>query len=322
MMTNQFKLQPTVQKVTVSTSARLHMGFFDLSGSARRLFGGLGVCLDAPSTQLEIAKSENTLIDAKSSEKVIKIVDNLVKSLNIEENFSLKIAQTIPEHAGLGSGTQMALAIGAGLNALFDLGLDVNNIALAAKRGARSGIGIAAFSQGGLLVDSGKRDDALPEIIARESFPAAWRVLLVQDSAGLGVHGAAETNAFAKLKPAQHHLRDLVLRHMLPALQRGDLLAFGAYMQDLQAYNGDYFAPIQGGRYASKNVAEVLAWLQTNGAACVGQSSWGPTGFAILENQQQAESLLNQAQLAFVGRLNISFLCCRGKNTGAEITLG
>jgi beta-ribofuranosylaminobenzene 5'-phosphate synthase len=114
----------------------------------------------------------------------------------------------------------------------------------------------------------------------------------------------------------------MLQQHMLPALQRADLLAFGAYMQDLQAYNGDYFAPIQGGRYASQDVANVLAWLQANGAACVGQSSWGPTGFAILENQQQAESLQTQAQLAFAGRPNISFQIVRGKNTGASIQLG
>jgi beta-ribofuranosylaminobenzene 5'-phosphate synthase len=141
----------------------------------------------------------------------------------------------------------------------------------------------------------------------------------VQDSAYVGVHGAAEAEAFARLKPAQHNLRGLVLQHMLPALQRGDLLAFGAYMQDLQAYNGDYFAPIQDGRYASKDVAKVLAWLQANGAACVGQSSWGPTGFAILENESMANHLKTEAQQAFAEQSNLSFSLCRGNNRGAQI---
>ncbi len=296
------------------------MGFFDLTGSAERRFGSLGVSIDAPCTQIEISKSESTLIDVKSSLNVIKIVDNLVKLFNIEENFSLKIVQVIPEHAGLGSGTQMALAIGSGLNQLFDLNLSVAQIAICAQRGRRSGIGIAAFQHGGILVDGGRNETAgLPEIIARESFPSAWRVLLVQDSAHVGVHGAAEVGAFAKLKPAQHNLRGLVLEHMLPALQRGDLLAFGAYMQDLQAYNGDYFAPIQDGRYASKGVAEVLAWLQANGAACVGQSSWGPTGFAILENESMANHLKTEAQQAFAEQSNLSFSLCRGNNRGAQI---
>lgn len=319
MMTNQIKHRLTLQKVSVSTSARLHMGFFDLSGTSERMFGSVGLAIDAPCTLIEVAKSEKLFIEAKSSESVTKIVEKLVKSLKIQNNFSLKVQQSIPEHVGLGSGTQMALAIGVGLNTLFGLNLDANSIALQAKRGARSGIGIAAFLQGGFLVDAGKTNDASPEIAFRQNFPSNWRVLLVQDSAHVGVHGAAEAAAFTKLKPAQRHLRDLVLQHMLPALQRSDLQTFGALMADLQAYNGDYFAPIQGGRFASRDVAEVLDWLQENGAACVGQSSWGPTGFAILENQQQAALLQAQARLAFAEKSNISFLSCRGKNVGANI---
>jgi beta-ribofuranosylaminobenzene 5'-phosphate synthase len=318
MMTNQITPQLPARKVTVSTSARLHMGFFNLNSK----FGGLGASIDAPCTQVEITQSEKLSIDAISNESVAKIVENLIKSLKITQKFSLKIHQAIPEHAGLGSGTQMAVAIGAGLNALFNLNLSVTQIALAAKRGKRSGIGIGAFAQGGFLVDSGKVNDALPDILLRESFPENWRVLLVLDSGHIGVHGAVELQAFQRLKLAQASLHEMVLEHMLPALQRADLLAFGTYMADLQAYNGDYFSPIQGGRYASYDVEEVLIWLQTNGAACVGQSSWGPTGFAIMESEQQAETLQAQAQLAFAGKSNISFQCCRGKNTGASIQLG
>jgi beta-ribofuranosylaminobenzene 5'-phosphate synthase len=307
-------------KVTVTTSARLHMGFFDLSGDIERKFGSLGMSIDKPCTHLEITKSKEALIDANCSENVAKIVKNIAKSLNVEYKFSLKLLNSIPEHAGLGSGTQMALAIGVGLNQLFDMSLSTSQIALHAQRGKRSGIGIAAFEHGGVLLDSGRTKlDEVPKILAREVFPEAWRVILVQDCARAGIHGAEEFQAFEKLSPAKNSLRDMVFSHMLPALRRADLLAFGAYMQDLQAYNGDYFAPIQGGRFASGEVAEVLNWLQNNGAACVGQSSWGPTGFAILEDQQSADVLQTQAQIAFKNKSSISFLCCSAKNTGAII---
>lgn len=307
-------------KVLVTTTARLHMGFFDLNGSAGRMFGSLGASIDAPCTQIEISKSEKTLIDANCRENMAKIVENIAKSLKIEENFSLKILQSIPEHAGLGSGTQMALAIGAGLNTLFELSLTIPQIAMHAQRGSRSGIGIAAFEQGGALVDNGRAEaDGVPKLIAREIFPETWSVLLVQDSAHVGVHGAAEAQVFTRLQPAQHQLRDLVMLYMLPALQRADLLVFGACMADLQAYNGDYFAPIQGGRYASQDVASVLHYLQQNGVACVGQSSWGPTGFAILENEAKASRLRTNVQQAFAGKSNLSFNVCRGNNHGARI---
>jgi beta-ribofuranosylaminobenzene 5'-phosphate synthase len=335
-MNIQTIIHTQINKVTVTTSARLHMGFFDLNGATGRMFGSVGVSLDAPETIIEIAKCEKRLIDAKNQDYVAKIVDNLTNTLKIDKDFSVKILQNIPQHAGLGSGTQMALAIGAALNTLFSLDLSAAQIASASQRGARSGIGIGAFEQGGFLVDFGKilhgkttkidnsnvdNSDELPNIALRHDFPADWRVLLVSDAAHTGVHGAAESQAFRTLQPASNNLRDMVFKHMAPALQRADLLAFGGCMVDLQAYNGEYFAPIQGGYYASLDVAAVLVWLQKNGAACMGQSSWGPTGFAIFENQQQAESLLSQAQLAFASKANISFELCCGKNTGAAIQL-
>ena len=315
-------------QVIVTTSARLHVGFFDLTdsntaGKTSRVFGGLGLSIDAPCTQIKILPSEKLHIVSESSENVIKIVGNLIKTFNMPCSVDVQVLQSIPQHAGLGSGTQMALAIGAGLNQLFDLNLTLAQIARVAMRGKRSGIGIGAFAQGGFLLDAGKsvdkQCDEIPSICKRLAFPDDWRVLLVLDTHHKGVHGAAEIEAFQSLPAAQNTLRSMVVEHMLPALQRADLLAFGAYMADLQAYNGDYFAPIQGGRYASNDVADVLAWLQKNGAACVGQSSWGPTGFAILENQQQAESLQAEAKLVFAGKPNISFKIVRGKNTGASI---
>ena len=306
--------------VTVTTSARLHMGFFDLKGSAARKFGSLGLSIDAPCTQIILSKSDKIAMDANCDKNVVKIVENTVKFPKMEQKFSLGILQSMPQHAGLGSGTQMALAIGAGLNSLFNLNLTVLQIAKLSKRGGRSGIGIAAFEQGGVLVDGGKTSNGLPEIALRQVFPDNWRVLLIADSAYTGVHGKVELQAFQSLKPAQHSLHTMVFDHMMPALQRADLLVFGACMADLQAYNGDYFAPIQGGRYASNDVANVLLWLQQNGVACVGQSSWGPTGFTIVESEERANMLLKQLQQQFSDVNNISFQMVRGKNSGAVLT--
>ncbi len=300
------------------------MGFFDLTGSPKLRFGGLGLAIDAPLTQVRMGISKHLVIDAKTDNNVINIVENLVKSFSLPTSFTLQILQNIPQHAGLGSGTQMALAIGAGLSRLFGLNLTVAQIAAATLRGKRSGVGIGAFAHGGFLLDAGKAagelNNEIPTITARNDFPNDWRVLLVLDNAHTGVHGVAEMAAFQMLKPASSSLRASVIEYMLPALQRADLLAFGEQMHELQAYNGDYFSPIQGGRYASNDVASVLGWLQSNGAACVGQSSWGPTGFGILESQQHAESLRMQAQLAFASKSNISFKIVLGKNTGATVS--
>ena len=308
-----------VTQISVSTTARLHMGFYDLLHENR--FGSLGLCLDSPVTQISIKKSEATLITAENDENIVKIVDKFVKALNLKNHFMLNVNKAMPAHVGFGSGTQMALVIGAGLNQLFNLNLSVPQLAAIANRGGRSGIGMATFIYGGLIVDSGKKEGKLPEIANRQLVPKRWHILLISDSAHVGVHDSAELNAFKTLKPAPHSVKNLVLNYMIPAVARDDLLAFGAYMMDLQAYNGEYFAPIQGGHYASQDVAEALTWLQQNGAPCVGQSSWGPTGFAIVDSAELAESLINKAQLVFAGKPNISFSVCRGKNTGATIQL-
>lgn len=308
--------------VTVTTSARLHIGFFDLERNATCKFGSLGLSIASPCTQVALTKSEKTLFSVNCSENDVKIFENIAELLNIRQQFSLNIIQSIPRHAGLGSGTQMALAIGAGLNQLFNLGLTVPQIAKLTKRGNRSGIGIAAFEHGGFLMDNGRmKNEGLPEITTRIPFPETWRVLLVQDSTHVGVHGAAELQAFEQLKTAQGNLRKLVEQQMLPALQRADLFAFGAIMSDLQAYNGDYFAPIQGGRFASQDVANVLQSMQKNGASCVGQSSWGPTGFAIVENEVCGLNLLSQSQRQFADQTNIRFQMVRGNNAGASIKM-
>lgn len=317
------------RQITVSTTARLHMGFYDLSVTNCKFgnsFGGIGLAIDAPSTQIYVIKTPTTLIDvslidAKSSENVANIVENIVKMFNIKQHFLLTVNQVIPIHTGLGSGTQLALAIGEGLNQLFDLQLTIAQIATTLGRGKRSGIGIGTFEQGGLLVDAGITGENLPIIALRQDFPTDWRILLIKDLAHIGVHGALESQAFRTLQPYSNSLRDMMFKHMVPALQRADLLAFGAYMQDLQAYNGAYFAPVQGGQYASQDVATVLNWLQQNGVACFGQSSWGPTGFAILPSQQQADALQQQAKLAFAGNENMSFQIVRAKNTGASVSI-
>jgi beta-RFAP synthase len=305
-----------LRTVNVQTSARLHMGFYDLQAPGH--YGSVGLAIDSPGIMLNLSPGDMIHPVAE----VQAILEQVCDHLQITTPVQVSMQGGIPRHSGLGSGTQLAMAIGAALNDLFGLELQVQEIARLIGRGRRSGIGIAAFEQGGLLVDAGKAyTEEAPVLVRRLDFPDAWRIVLVMDSVHVGVHGAAEKRAFQTLKPANGCLRDIVLAHMLPALERRDLLAFGAYMADLQAYNGDYFAPVQGGRYASKDVESVLCWIESQGVACVGQSSWGPTGFAIVEEESFAKAICSQAQAVFEGMSHISFRICRGRNYGASVQI-
>jgi beta-RFAP synthase len=312
----------TGQPVFVNAFARLHMGFLDLNGSQGRRFGSLGVGLDALDTLIELAIGDNVFVETEAP-YVKQSKQLLLQYANIKQAVSIKVHREIPRHFGLGSGTQMALAIGIGINQLFDLNLGLADIAQITKRGLRSGIGIGTFANGGLVLDGGRGANTIvPPIITQQPFPETWRILLIFDHKHLGVYGDEEIQAFARLEDAgleeTQSINHQVLMRALPAIKEGDLTIFGEAIAALQAYTGDYFAPAQGGRYASQSVAQVLNFLSEQHINCVGQSSWGPTGFAVFENEAIAEQYLAQLKSNF-NHLELSWFLCSARNQGAVI---
>ena len=80
---------------------------------------------------------------------------------------------------------------------------------------------------------------------------------------------------------------------LLPALVDGDLEAFGKAITTIQQINGSWFAPAQGGPFASGASTELINKMREWGAAGVGQSSWGPAVYAITEGDDVRPSLLH-----------------------------
>jgi beta-RFAP synthase len=317
-----FLTDPALQEaVHVSTTARLHMGFFDLNGGLGRRFGSIGVSLDQPSTVLNAWRSDQFTAEGPGAARAISVAEKIGRALKLNGGMHMQLTEVIPEHSGLGSGTQMSLAVGLALNKLYQLGLILQDVALLTERGARSGIGLGTFAEGGVVIDGGRGAKTLvPPVIARADFPEEWRIVLIFDSADIGVHGSEEIEAFRTLPefPADvsSELCRRVLMQALPALAEHDLKTFGAAIRELQVRTGDYFAPVQGGRYASTRVASVLDWLEHNGVLCLGQSSWGPTGFAVLSGEAEAEEYLRAMRAEFSDVPQLSFLLCKGRNRG------
>lgn len=61
---------------------------------------------------------------------------------------AIEIQESVPTHAGLGSGTQLALAVGMGLTRLCGLPPDIHRIAHITDRGIRSDVGVGVFEAG------------------------------------------------------------------------------------------------------------------------------------------------------------------------------
>jgi beta-ribofuranosylaminobenzene 5'-phosphate synthase len=315
-------------RVRVRAPARLHFGFLDLHGGLGRRFGSIGLSLDAPGIDLTAARSDSLQVTgadapgiAAECERVRGYAALAAHHLGVPEAGAFHLADIIPAHAGFGSGTQLALSVAAALAALHGAPFAPDAFADALDRGNRSGVGLAAFVTGGLIVDGGRDDtDAPPPVIARLPFPEAWRVVLMLDAGRTGVHGAEERRAFRELPrfpaPEAAEICRTVLMQVLPAVVTQDIARFGAGITGIQRRIGDYFAPHQGGRYASAAVAAALATVEAAGIAGFGQSSWGPTGFALVADAAQAEALAAELRARHP---DLTLRIARGRNRGAEI---
>ncbi len=310
--------------VAISAPARLHLGFLDLNGSLGRRFGSIGLALSEPATRLTVERATAFAAAGAESARALGLIQKLAGALELPGAYKVHVESAIPAHAGLGSGTQLALSIGTGLANLNAHNVSTRELGELVERGARSAIGIASFETGGFVIDGGKGpSDHAPPVLARQPFPEDWRVLLVTDPAAVGVHGDREKRAFAGLpefsEAAAGHLSRLILMRLLPGLVEADLETFGAGLTEIQHIVGSHFAPAQGGSpWSSPAVGQVCNQLEQAGAKGIGQSSWGPTGFAFVESQAAAKKLY-ASLVGDVTRLGLSLSVVSGRNTGATI---
>jgi len=313
-------------KVSVIAPARLHMGFIDLSGSLGRDFGSIGIALNEISTHLSANLATSCQVIGPSAQRAENCLKLLCDALNVSSNIHIAIESAIPEHVGLGSGTQMSLAIGCALNSLYDLKLSIRDIAAVTERGLRSGIGIGIFELGGLVVDGGRGQSTItPPVLAHFNIPDDWRFILVFDQRGQGLHGQQEIQAFKNLPPFPAELAArlcyLLLMQGLPAVAENDLKQFGSVISQLQLAVGEHFAAAQGGIFTSPEVSAAMQWLATQGAVGIGQTSWGPTGFCVIEGSERAEQLIKQAQQQFAHLDKLSFMLASARNSGGKVTV-
>jgi beta-RFAP synthase len=304
---------------SVRTASRLHLGLLTLSETGRR-FGGVGLMIDAPGVVVRAEVADAWVVEGAHRERVSEIVGYLLAGLGPQEPRRV-VVDAPREHVGLGTGTQLALAVARVLTASWGRTGPVADLAALVKRGLRSALGVHGFERGGFLVEGGKGSgQALSPLVARIEFPEAWRIVVIVPPGEAGVHGAAERVAFAGLvEPAgaSDRLCRLVLLGVLPALADADFAAFGEAVHEFNARAGDLFSPVQGGTYAGEAVRDVVAELRRLGVAGVGQSSWGPGVFAFARDEDEAAHL---ADCVRGWCESAEVWVARGCNEGAEIS--
>ncbi|MBM4094486.1 MAG: GHMP kinase, partial [Planctomycetes bacterium] len=282
--------------VRVQAPARIHFGLLSF-GDAGRQYGGVGLMIEEPAVRLALCPASRFELAGEVIQRVAECVRRWSDAHHLASlpACRLEVVAAPPEHVGLGSGTQLAYSVAAGLDALTGRGApQPAELARTMGRGRRSAVGSYGFVLGGLIVDAGKLpEEPLSALAQRVEFPRDWRIVLVRPRDQHGLSGAEERRAFASVEAVEPRVRDQlngeIHRHMIPALAARDCAAFGDSVYRYGRTAGGCFAAIQGGPYNGPHLTAIVDEIRGLGANGVGQSSWGPTLFAVVADQEAAD---------------------------------
>lgn len=293
------------QQVTITTGARLHFGPLAAAGTSGGKFGGVGMMISAPGYSLtsRVAERDSFTGNDAIAARVAEFVDRIRAASNSTETitrYSVEIHSTIPAHSGLGSGTQLGLAVARALSVLAgEHDVPVETLARRVGRGLRSAIGLYGFEQGGFLIDGGRAaaKDEIGTLVARIEVPSDWRLVLVSPPQSVGLSGEAEQRAFSKQPPMSSALTGdlcrIALMDWMPALIEADFARTSSAMYDFGLRVGRFFEAAQGGVFAHPRMARLVEVLRARGVSGIAQSSWGPTLAILCANQLSATQIVS-----------------------------
>lgn len=307
----------------IRTGSRIHFGLIDPPAAWGRPFGGAGVMVDDPGSEIVASAADRLTVDGPLAARVKAFAES-VRAGDVEPNGAhIEIVRSPLDHVGLGTGTQLGLAVAAALTTLRGESLSALELAHRVGRGNRSAIGIHGFEHGGFLVDGGKgKPDEVAPLISRFPVPEEWRFLLVVPGNLRGLSGAREKEAFRELspdKPSSDALCRILVLGVLPALANADFTAFGEALTEYCATAAEFFRGVQGDIYASPLLEKIVIAVTEAGAAAAGQSSWGPTTFAVASDEEQANFIAEALRRRFEFS-SAEVIVTRARNRGAEVT--
>ncbi len=267
----------------IRTPRRLHLGLIDPSVTFGRRFGSIGLALEN-GYEVRIAEGDSMEIIAEGEDR--ETIESVLKRLNTAYetgvNYVVEVKKGIPRHIGLGSTTQLSLAVGVGVSRLRGLNLSIEELAAVLRRGRNGGAGIYTFAYGGLVIDGGVKG-GIPPLIFRGDFPEEWAFLLIIPELRPGLDEEEEKPVMAGVVgrvDVAMEISHRILLGLLPALKERDIKTFGEHLSAIQRLVGKHFETYQGGEFR-EDVKILLDFLaeKTYG---YGQSSWGPTVYGLI----------------------------------------
>jgi beta-RFAP synthase len=294
-----------VSEVVVTAPARLHFGMLDPAGLGPRRFGGCGVAVESPRVVVAVrsAPGHDVVARGPQGERAAGFAGRARSAFGLRGGVEVDVREAIPAHTGLGSGTKLGLAVARGVAELAGVSAGPEELADASGRGARSSVGAWTFAAPGLVVEAGVRDhDSISPLVVRHAMPERWRCVLALPLGVEGLSGNAEERFFSSLHAdgvaIEPRVSRLVLTEVLAGLVTEDIGEFGAGLSEIQREIGSMFSARQGGVF-HPSAAPAVEALESFGVGAVGQSSWGPAVYGIVETPERAADVagLLQARL-------------------------
>ena len=280
-------------EIVVTAPARLHFGMLDPAGVGARRFGGFGVGVESPRVVVAARSRPGEAVTATGSQadRAQAFARRARTSFGLDGGVEVTVHEAIPPHVGLGSGTKLGLAIARAVAELAGVSAAPEQLAEASGRGARSSVGCWTFTAPGLVVEAGVAGEGpISPLVARHPMPERWRCVLALPVGIEGLSGDAEERFFGLLHerpPGEPRVSRLLLTELLPGLLAGDIDEFGMALTEIQRDVGSIFAAQQGGVF-HPNAAPLVDALLALHVNAVGQSSWGPAVYGIVDGPERA----------------------------------
>ncbi|MCA9010612.1 MAG: hypothetical protein KDB01_12750 [Planctomycetaceae bacterium] len=287
--------------IEIVTGSRLHFGLICSRPAARWRFGGIGVMLRQPAWRLRVTpiNGDTDLIEATSIARLrVREFLHRIRSHQQVPSLRLQVFEETSFHSGLGSGTQLSLALSAAAELLTRRRLEEDPFQLArmADRAERSAIGTVGFFKGGFLIDHGAvADGTLIRQVDCLTFPADWRFVLVHPADAQGLSGEREQTFFRQQAsmPATlvDSLEQQILQHIAPSIRERRFDVFANSLENYGRMVGTFYSAEQGGVFAHPSITQLVEQLQTHGVIGMAQSSWGPLIGVPARSQQHADEI-------------------------------
>jgi len=285
----------------IDTPRRLHLGIIDPSGSLGRRFGSLGAGIEG-GYLVRIEESEGTEIIAEREDRedIEDALEKMDKRYSTGFDFLIKVERKIERHVGLGSTTQLKLAVGLGVARLKKIDAEIEEISKALGRGKNSAASTYVFKYGGFVIDGGVKGD-FPPLVFREKIPESWAFLLLIPRVKRGFDEREERRIMDSISGKSEIAEKIshrILMGLIPAIREGSIEDFGRFLSEIQILVGKHFEDYQGGIF--REDVEILTDFLRQKTYGFGQSSWGPTLYGLIYRRdyerikEQAEDWLSE----------------------------